>query len=216
MRLAALMKVPSIFVLTHDSIGLGEDGPTHQPIEHLASLRAMPGITLIRPADANETLAAWKIAVTANSPTALVLSRQSLPVLDDDRHQVIDGASKGAYILSERQNFQLIIIASGSEVSLALAAQSQLESQGVLSRVVSMPSWEVFAQQSADYQNSVLPKDFPYTLSVEAGSCFGWQRYAKSAIGIDHFGASAPAEVLFEKFSFTVEHVCKKAKALIA
>ena len=214
-RIAAISEVPSIFVFTHDSIGLGEDGPTHQPIEHLMALRAVPNLTLIRPADANEVADAWKFAITHRTgPTALALTRQNLPTLDGTHRRML---GKGAYVLKDfGDNPQLILMASGSEVSLIYGAAEKLFAEGIPTRVVSFPSWELFEKQDQAYQESVLPKNITARLSVEAGATLGWERYAKSVIGLDHYGASAPYKVIFEKFGFTVENVVAKAKELIA
>jgi transketolase len=214
-RIAAISEVPSIFVFTHDSIGLGEDGPTHQPIEHLMALRAVPNLTLIRPADANEVADAWKFAITHRTgPTALALTRQNLPTLDGTHRRML---GKGAYVLKDfGDNPQLILMASGSEVSLIYGAAEKLFAEGIPTRVVSFPSWELFEKQDQAYQESVLPKNITARLSVEAGATLGWERYATSVIGLDHYGASAPYKVIFEKFGFTVENVVAKAKELIA
>ncbi len=214
-RIAAISSVPSIFVFTHDSIGLGEDGPTHQPIEHLMALRAVPNLTVIRPADANEVAEAWRMALTRkHSPTALALTRQSLPTLEGTDRKLL---SKGAYVLKDfGESPQLILIASGSEVSLIYGAAEKLFAEGTAVRVVSFPSWELFEEQDETYHESVLPKNITARLAVEAGATLGWERYAKSVIGLDHYGASAPYKVIFEKFGFTVENVVSKAKELIA
>jgi transketolase len=220
-RLAALMGLRTVYVFTHDSIGLGEDGPTHQPVEQLATLRAIPGLTVIRPADAGETAAAWKLALGQGSgPVALSLTRQKVPVLDVAPALVETGVAKGAYIVTGVEDGapDIIIIATGSEVHLALGAALELQDKGVRARVVSMPSCELFDAQDEDYRNSVLPPDVRTRLVVEAGSTMGWHRYAGDSgavIGIDRFGASAPATVLFEKFGFTVENVAKRALELV-
>ncbi len=219
LRLAALMQTHSIFIFTHDSIGLGEDGPTHQPVEHLMSLRVIPGLTVIRPADANETAMAWKIAVSHGGPVCLALSRQKLAVLDPILFPVLDGSLRGAYILSESKSEapEIVLIATGSEVGLALKAQTELESRGVSARVVSMPSWEIFDEQTLEYKNSVLPQDVP-RLAIEAGSTLGWWKYVGcggGVIGLDRFGASAPGSVALEKLGFTVENVVNQAIKLV-
>ena len=220
-RLAALMKLHLIYVFTHDSIALGEDGPTHQPIEQLSSLRAMPGLTVIRPADANEVAEAWKIAVQhQEGPVALIMTRQAIPVIDRTRFKPAGGLSRGAYILadSEAEKPEVILIATGSEVSLALEAYEKIRAAGIRARVVSMPSWELFERQPENYRHQVLPPDIPARVSVEAGATFGWQKYVGwggAAMGIDHFGASAPGKVLLEKFGFTPENIMNKAKALL-
>jgi len=213
-RIAAISSIPSIFVFTHDSVGLGEDGPTHQPIEHLMALRAVPNLTVIRPADANEVAEAWRVALTRkHSPTALALTRQNVPTLEGTNGGML---SKGAYVLKDfGENPQLILIASGSEVSLVYSAAEKLFAEGIAVRVVSFPSWELFEEQDAAYHESVLPKNVTARLAVEAGATLGWERYAKSVIGLDHYGASAPYKVIFEKFGFTVENVIAKAKELI-
>ncbi len=214
-RLAALSECHTIFVFTHDSIGLGEDGPTHQPIEQLASLRAMPHLLTLRPADANETAAAWKVAVEhTHGPVALVLSRQALPILPKQA-----GFEKGAYIIHEVDNPQLALVASGSEVSLALDAAKALGEQGIGARVVSMPSWELFDQQADDYKAAVLPMDLPKVV-VEAGVSQGWHKYTGPLVRFvtieNRFGASAPFKDVYKGFGFTVEHVIEEAKALLS
>ena len=220
-RLAALMKLPVIYVFTHDSIGLGEDGPTHQPIEHIASMRAMPNLTILRPADANETAEAWKAALLIRQgPTALVLSRQNLPVLDRRLYGSAAGLHKGAYVLSDADsgNPDLILIGSGSEVHLLLAAQDQLKARRIAARVVSAPSWELFQKQPAEYKERVLPSRIRARLAVEAGSSFGWERFVGldgEIIAIDRFGESSPDKVLFKEFGFTVDNVVNKAEALL-
>jgi transketolase len=220
-RLAALMGVHAIHVFTHDSIALGEDGPTHQPIEQLASLRAIPNLVLIRPADANETAVAWKVALaTTGKPVLFALSRQKLPTLDRSRCASADGLRQGAYVLSDAPDGQpaLILIASGSEVGLILAAAETLQADGIAVRCVSMPSWELFDAQPQDYRDSVLPPAVPARLAVELGASQGWDRYIGAhgaMLGLDHFGASAPAEVLLREFGFTIDNVVKRAKALL-
>lgn len=213
MRLSALMKQPVIYILTHDSIGVGEDGPTHQPIEHLAAIRSIPNFTVIRPADSRETAAAYLAALTrSDSPTALVLTRQNLPQLE----RTGPDALKGAYILSdsEKGTPDIILMASGSEVQLIVEAQKVLKEKGVDARVVSMPSWELFEEQSEEYKEKVLPKNVRARLAVEAGSSFGWHKYVGldgDTITRDDFGASAPADILFKEFGFTVENVVERA-----
>ena len=220
-RLAALMKLPVIYVFTHDSIGVGEDGPTHQPIEHTASMRAMPNLTILRPADANETAEAWKAALlNRQGPTALVLTRQNLPILDRTRYGSAAGVHNGAYILADAANGNpdLILIGSGSEVHLLLAAQDQLKARGIAARVVSVPSWELFQKQSTEYKETVLPSRTRARLAVEAGCSFGWERFVGldgDTITINRFGESAPDKVLFKEFGFTVDNVLKKAEALL-
>jgi len=218
LRLACLMKQPVTYVLTHDSIGVGEDGPTHQPIEQIASMRMIPGMTVMRPADANETAAAWKFAIEHKTgPTVLALTRQKLPVLDAAKTQA--GVPKGAYIIEEASAApKLILIATGSEVHLAIQARTALEAEGIPTRVVSMPSCEVFSAQDKAYRESVLPAAVTARISIEAGTTFGWERYTGTdgaVIGIDHFGASAPADILFEQFGFTVDNVVKTAKRIL-
>ena len=221
MRMAALMGLAPIYVMTHDSIGLGEDGPTHQPVEHLAALRAMPNLTVIRPADANETAEAWKAAIAnRRGPTVLVLSRQGLPTLDRDQFAAAAGVQRGGYVLSpESGELQLILLASGSEVQHALAAQETLQAEGIGVRVVSLPSWELFEAQDAAYREEVLPAACTKRVSMEAGSSFGWERYVGlqgCAIGMDEFGASAPAGELMEHFGFTAENFVAAAKEQLA
>ena len=220
LRLSALMQLPVIYLFTHDSIGVGEDGPTHQPVEHLAALRAIPGLTVIRPADAYETAAAWQSALTRGEPTVLALSRQNLPVLHpEDFPAVVAGPLKGGYILSESPGGkpEAIIMATGSEVALALAAQKVLADGGLQVRVVSMPSWEIFDQQSAEYREEVLPLNLTKRLSVEAGLAMGWSKYlgfGGQSVSIEHFGASAPADRLMVEFGFTVENIVSLVKKL--
>ena len=209
-RLAALSHYPAIFIFTHDSIGLGEDGPTHQPVEHLMSLRVMPNLVVIRPADANETAQAWKVAISRrNGPTLLALTRQALPTMD-----VTPMVEKGAYVVKDYGTPEMILMASGSEVSLILDAAKKLADEGRGVRVVSFPSWELFEKQDEAYRESVLPKNIQKRLSVEAGSGLGWERYAKSSVSIERFGASAPYKVIFEHFGFTVDNIVEKAKQL--
>ena len=217
-RIAAISSIPVVYVFTHDSIGVGEDGPTHQPIEQLAMLRAIPNLNVIRPAGANETLEAWKAAITRkDGPTALLLTRQNVPTLNE----LTGVVERGAYVLRDFGDSEpgLILMASGSEVSLVYQAGKQLSDEGVNVRVVSFPSWELFEKQDEAYREAVLPKHVNARLAVEAGASLGWERYVGSEGGIislDRFGASAPAKVLFEKFGFTVENVIAKAKDLIA
>lgn len=209
-RLAALSHYPSIFIFTHDSVGLGEDGPTHQPIEQLTSLRIIPNLVVLRPADANETAAAWKVAIERrNGPTVLALTRQNLPTLESSAQ-----VEKGAYVLKDFGTPEIILMASGSEVGLIYEAAQKLADEGKGVRVVSFPSWELFEKQDEAYRESVLPKNLQKRLAVEAGASLGWERYAKSYICIDRYGASAPAKVIFEKLGFTVENVIARAKEL--
>ena len=216
-RLAGLMTTHSIFVFTHDSIGVGEDGPTHQPIEHLMSFRVMPNITVIRPADANETVEAWKIAIKRKKPVMLVLTRQNVPVIDKDKYPVGTGVEKGAYNLVEVENPDVVLIGTGSEVHLCLEAAEKLKEEGIKANVVSMPSWELFFEQSKEYRERVIPKDIPKVV-VEAGIKTGWKDVVGDnsvVIGMEGFGASAPGSVLMEKFGFTVENVVNKAKEIL-
>ncbi len=218
-RLAALTKLPVIFVFTHDSIGLGEDGPTHQPIEHLAALRTIPRLVVLRPADATETAAAWKVAIEERSrPVALILTRQKLPVLE--RPASDDFVSKGAYVLADTATkpLKVVLIATGSEVSLALEGKKLLEAKGVGTRVVSMPSWELFAEQPQSYREKVLPPAVKARLAIEAASPFGWRQYVGEEgdiLGIEGFGASAPGPVVMEQYNFTAENVAARAEALV-
>lgn len=219
-RLAAIMKIRPILIYTHDSIGLGEDGTTHQPVEQLASLRSIPNITLIRPADANETALAWKLALQhQGGPVILVLTRQNLPIIEADKYQQTGDLSKGAYILSEPDRApELILIATGSEVSLILQAQQKLKENGIAARVVSMPSWELFEKQDDNYKQRIFPKGLKKRLAVEAASPMGWHKYITDEgdmLGMVRFGESAPAKDLYKEFGFTVENVVNKAKALL-
>ncbi|PWH20060.1 MAG: transketolase [Anaerolineae bacterium] len=215
-RLAALMRLPVIYVFTHDSIGLGEDGPTHQPVEHAMALRAMPNLVVIRPADANETAVAWKVALERkDGPTALLLTRQAVPVVTTDGK----GLERGAYVLAEAEggNPQVILVASGSEVALALGAREQLAKEGLPARVVSMPSFELFDQQPLEYQRSVLRADVP-TVAIEAGASLGWYKYLPDRCGVvslERFGASAPDKVVFAQLGFTVDRVVSEVKRLV-
>lgn len=216
-RLAALSNAQVIFVFTHDSIGLGEDGPTHQSVEHLAALRAIPCLNVIRPADGFEVAEAWALAINnIHGPTVLALSRQKVALIDRNKYASAEGTKQGGYILAEASNNQpnLIIVSTGSEVGLALQAKDVLENEGIATRVVSMPSTDIFDEQSAEYRESVLPNNVK-TLAVEAGVSFGWHKYADDVLGVDKFGASAPADVVFKEYGFTVENVVAKAKALI-
>lgn len=217
-RLAALMKLPVIYVLTHDSFYVGEDGPTHEPVEQFTMLRSTPGVTVIRPADARETAAAWACALRAKQPTALLLTRQDLPAIPEELAGKIDLA-KGGYVLSDDPDFEAVIIATGSEVSLALAAADLLRAQGRRIRVVSMPSCEFFLAQDQAYRDSVLPPSCTKRISIEAASTFGWQRFTGLSglnIGLDHFGASAPYKVLAEKFGFTADAVAERIADFLA
>lgn len=216
LRLAGLMRCHSIFIFTHDSIGVGEDGPTHQPVEHLLALRAIPGLTVYRPADANETAECWKLAIARKEPCLLALTRQNLMTLDLAKYPVKDGVKRGGYVLAEAEGeAQLIIMATGSEVELAVKAAKELAGQGVATRVVSMPAVELFEEQDEAYRKAVLTPGVP-KLAIEAGSTLGWCKYADEVIGLDHFGASAPAKTVFAEFGFTVENVVSKALSLVA
>ncbi len=218
-RLASLMEQRVIYVFTHDSIGLGEDGPTHQPVEQLSALRAIPGITVIRPCDGNETVEAWRAALThKHGPTALVLTRQNLPTLDRSVYAPASGVQQGAYILADAPNPDLILLASGSEVALITEAAKKLAEQGIGARVVSVPSMEIFNRQPQDYRESVLPPKITKRLAVEAGSPMSWYRYVGlegDVVGVERFGASAPYKVLMEKYGLTVENVTARALALV-
>lgn len=220
-RLAAIMKISPIFVYTHDSIGLGEDGTTHQPVEQLISLRSIPNITVIRPADANETAHAWRVAIEkVGGPTVLVFTRQGLPILDQDKYGKASNLEKGAYVLSDSGDKapEVILIATGSEVALIMSAQAKLTEEGISSRVVSMPSWELFEKQDAAYKESVLPKAIKKRLAVEMASPLGWDKYVTDegdTLCMTTFGESAPAEDLYKFFGFTVDNVVAKAKALL-
>ena len=208
-RLAALSKARVIFVFTHDSVGVGEDGPTHQPVEHLASLRVIPGLQVIRPADSNETKVAWECALTYDGPTALVLSRQSLPITTDG-----DAVRYGAETVVETSNPQVVLVGTGSEVSVCVAAAKLLQASGVNANVVSMPSFDRFAQQASKYRQSVFPQNVP-VLSVEAGVTFGWSQYADASVGIDRFGASAPGSTVMSKLGISNENVAERARELV-
>jgi transketolase len=218
-RLAALMGLPVTYVFTHDSVAVGEDGPTHEPVEQLASLRAMPNLGIIRPADANETKEAWRLALTTKShPTLLVLSRQDLPVLEHSGDLAREGVKKGAYVVSPAENPQALLLATGSEVSLAVAAQKQLADEGIAVSVVSMPSWDRFEKQDKAYKQSVIPPTVKKRLAIEMATSFGWERYTGDEgdiLAIDHFGASAPGERIMQEFGFTPENVVARVKKLI-
>ncbi|MEH6954921.1 transketolase [Neobacillus drentensis] len=218
-RLAALMKLPVTYVFTHDSIAVGEDGPTHEPVEQLAALRAMPGLSILRPAEAKETVAAWRLAIeSTDTPTALVLTRQDLPTLALPQQTVYEGVKKGAYVVSEAKGkVSGLLLATGSEVSLAMAAQQVLENEGIYVSVVSMPSWDRFEKQTVEYKESILPKHMKARLAIEMGSSIGWREYVGdhgSVIAINQFGASAPESILLEKYGFSVENVVKRFKEL--
>jgi transketolase len=215
-RMAALMNVHSLFVFTHDSVGLGEDGPTHQPIEQLMSLRLIPHLTDFRPADANETAACWQLALERKSPSFMALSRQDLPVLDAAKYKVFEGAKKGAYAL-EDSGKDIILIATGSEVSLIMKAAEELKAAGINATVVSMPSFRLFDEQDAAYKAALFPENTP-KLAVEAGATMGWYKYIGhngAVIGLDRFGASAPGPIALEKLGISVAHIVEQAKKLV-
>ncbi len=221
-RLSSLMGIPAVYIFTHDSIGVGEDGPTHQPIEHLIALRALPGIDVIRPADANELSCLWKyIMHKTDKPTALVLTRQNVPVTDRQVYSSAEGALNGAYIVADSEDSpDIIMISTGSEVHLCLKAHEQLKKQGIKSRVVSMPCWSIFEEQTEEYKESVLPSNVHTRLSVEAGSTFGWEKYIGSnglgkAFGINRFGESAPCNDVMDEFGFNVENIIDECKNLL-
>jgi transketolase len=219
-RLASIMRFRPIFIFTHDSIGLGEDGTTHQPIEQLISLRSIPGVIVIRPGDANETAQAWRVAIEhTKDPVILILTRQKLPVIDQNKFASAKNLEKGAYVLSDSEGQpDLILIGTGSEVSLAMKAQEQLKQEGIKARVVSMPSWELFDKQDKAYRDQVLPPTVRKRLSIEAGSPLGWHKYVTDeggVIGINKFGESAPGDILMKEYGFSVENVCKQAKAIL-
>ena len=221
-RLAAIMEIPVIYIFTHDSIGVGEDGPTHQPIEHLASLRAIPGLITLRPADANEVVEAWRVIMQLHhEPVALILTRQALPTMDRTRDSAAAGVAKGAYVLADPQDGEpdVLLLASGSEVSLCIEAYEKLKAEGIKARVVSMPSWELFEQQDQAYRDSVIPPEVTARVSVEQASTFGWARFVGldgERVGMKTFGASAPLKELQKKFGFTVERVISAAKRQLA
>lgn len=219
-RLAALMKQKVIYVFTHDSIGLGEDGPTHQPIEQIASLRAIPNLTVIRPADANETVEAWKFAINhKGGPVSLILTRQKLAVIDPNKYAQASGLQKGAYIIKDcKQTPDLLLIATGSEVSLSIKAAEKLEAEGKNVRVISFPSWEIFEQQDEDYKKQIFPSEIKARLSVEMAVAMGWQKYVGDngeSLSIEIFGASAPDTILYEKYGFTVDNIVARAKNIL-
>jgi transketolase len=225
-RLAALSHIQTLFVFTHDSIGLGEDGPTHQSVEHLAAMRAIPGLAVIRPCDAHETREAWRAALLRNDgPTAFSFSRQKVDLIDREKYGSAEGLHQGAYVLAEGENKKglsvapkLIIIATGSEVGLAMKARTELNAGGTPTRVVSMPCWEFFDKQSDEYKESVLPKKVRARLAIEAGVSLGWAKYTGDGgdtLTVDKFGASAPAEDVFRDYGFTVENAVNKAKNLL-
>ena len=221
-RLSALMELPVVYVWTHDSISVGEDGPTHQPIEHLASFRAMPGMIVIRPADANEVVEAYRAALQIrNRPVCLVLSRQALPTLDRAKYAPASGVAKGGYVLADAPDGtpEVLLIATGSEVSLCLAARDRLAADGIKARVVSLPSWELFEEQPREYRDSVLPPAVLARVAVEEASTFGWERHAGasgSLVGIRSFGCSAPMQIVAEHHGFTSDHVVAAAREQVA
>jgi transketolase len=220
-RLSALSHIPVVWVFTHDSVGLGEDGPTHQPIEQLAALRAIPDLVVIRPADANETAEAWKVALQRrNGPTLLALSRQNLPTLDRSIYTPASELNCGAYVLADigDKDPELILMASGSEVALIVAAGERLAAEGVNVRLVSFPSWELFASESPEYRESVLPPEIPLRIAVEAGVSLGWERWVGERgviIALNRYGASAPGKTIFEHFGFTADAIIEKALSLL-
>jgi transketolase len=221
-RLAAIMELPSIFVFTHDSIGVGEDGPTHQPIEHMISLRAIPGLITLRPGDANEVAEAWRVIMEIkHQPVCLILSRQNMPTLDRTSYAPASGVAKGAYVLADSEGAkpEIILMATGTEVGLAIDAYEKLSAEGLKARVVSMPSWELFEQQPESYRESVLPHEVKARMSVEQAGFFGWAYYTglgAPGVGMRTFGASAPLKELQKKFGFTPEKVVETAKEIIA
>ena len=219
-RLSALMQTKVIYIFTHDSVGVGEDGPTHQPVEQTMSLRLIPGLTVLRPADANETAEAWCTALLSKGPVVLVLTRQKLPILDKNYFPINDGFSRGGYILSESNDgaTDIILIATGSEVSLALQVQQSLSEDGKNARVISMPSWELFEQQPEEYRHSILPRSIP-KVALEAGITMGWHSYIGDeglVIGIDRFGASAPGPTVMDKLGMNKENVLNAVKNFLA
>ena len=218
-RLAGLMNIPAIYIFTHDSVGVGEDGPTHQPVEQVAALRIIPNLTVIRPADPNETVGAWKYALQSSGPAALILTRQTVPLIELDVDTVIDGVARGAYIACQTSNDRpdLIIIATGSEVGLSIEAAGILTKKGHHIRIVSMPCWEIFEKQPEEYRDKILP-DGIKKLSVEAQITFGWEKWigaSENCIGLNRFGASAPGKVVFEKLGFTPGKIAARAEEII-
>jgi len=215
-RLSALMEQQCLWIYTHDSIFLGEDGPTHQSVEQLASLRAMPGLRVIRPADANEVAAAWRVHLDGEGPTALILTRQKIPVLEATADLAPAGLARGAYVLAPESGSRpdVVVIGTGSEVQICIAAREMLAGGGIDARVVSMPSWSLFEEQTPEYRSGILPDGVP-RLAVEAGVSFGWERYADDVVGINRFGASAPGEVVMRELGITPEHAVERATALV-
>jgi transketolase len=213
-RLAALSQAKCVFVWTHDSVGVGEDGPTHQPIEHVMALRVIPDLDVIRPADGNETAAAWRCAVDGDGPVALILSRQNTPVLPTTAERAVEGVARGGYVVLDADAPDVVLVGTGTEVATACDAAELLGAEGRSVRVVSLPSWTRFEAQDADYRASVLPPGVP-AVSVEAGVTLGWDRYAQGHVGIDRFGASAPGSVVLEKLGITADHVAEVARGLL-
>jgi transketolase len=215
-RLSALMRLPVVWVFSHDSIGLGEDGPTHQPVEHYATLRAIPGLTVIRPADAAETAEAWRLALEeCDGPVCLLLTRQAVPVLDRGRLAPASGLARGAYVLSNTPGPpEAVIAATGSEVALALEAQHELHSEGIAVRVVSMPSWELLDAQPPEYRESLFPAGVP-VVAVEAGIALGWERFAERTVSVDRFGASAPGPEVLQRVGITADAVATAVRELV-
>jgi transketolase len=216
-RIGAIMGVHSLFVFTHDSIGVGEDGPTHEPVEQLTALRVLPHITDFHPADANETAAVWKLALELKGPSFMALSRQNLPVLDPTAHDIAGGVAKGAYVVEEAVNPQVVLIGSGSELWPVLEAAKLLKAEGIAARVVSFPSWKLFDAQTAEYKAGVLPASVP-KLAVEAGSTQGWWKYTGldgDVIGMERFGISAPGPIVMKELGFSAENIAARAKKLI-
>jgi transketolase len=216
-RLSALMRLPVVWVFSHDSIALGEDGPTHQPVEHYAVLRAIPGLTVIRPADATETAEAWRVALEdCDGPVCLLLTRQGVPVLDRKRLAAASGLARGAYVISDPAGrCDAVIAATGSEVALALQARDELSSEGIIARVVSMPSWELFDAQPGEYRRSVFPSGVPVA-AVEAGVALGWERFADRTVSVDRFGASAPGAEVLRRLGVTTAAVTSAVRELVA
>ena len=213
-RLAALSDAKAVFVWSHDSVGVGEDGPTHQPIEQVMSLRLIPDLTVLRPADGNEVAAAWKVIVDGTGPVALILSRQNTPVLATSAERALEGVARGGYVVRDADQPAAVIVATGTEVAVAVAAAEALDTEGVAVRVVSLPSWELFEAQDAAYRASVLPAGVP-TVSVEAGVTAGWSRYAQASVGIDRFGASAPGAVVLDQLGINPVHVAETVRSLL-
>jgi transketolase len=215
-RLSSLMKLDAVWIFSHDSVAVGEDGPTHQPIEHLAAMRAIPGLTVIRPGDANEAVEAWRtILEDMRGPVCLVLSRQNVPIVDRSALAPASGLRRGAYVLAEADSPDVVLVATGAEVGTALGASDVLAEKGIAARVVSMPSWELFEAQDPDYREDVLPRHVP-KISVEAGSTFGWARWVDASIGIDTFGASGKGDRVLAHFGFSPDSVAERVEQAIA